>query len=128
MARILTYGTFDTFHWGHMSLLQRAREMGDWLGVGLSTDEFNAQKGKKSVFTYEQRMQILRGVKYVDFIFPEKSWAQKRDDIMKYHADIFVIGDDWRGKFDDLSDLCRVIYLPRSPDICSSMIKNMICK
>ena len=109
MTRVLTYGTFDTFHWAHMLLLQRAREMGDWLGVGLSTDEFNAIKGKTSVFNYAQRENILRGVKYVDFIFPENNWAQKREDIIKYKADIFVMGDDWRGKFDDLSDICRVV-------------------
>ena len=128
MTRILTYGTFDTFHWGHMMLLQRARQMGDWLGVGLSTDEFNRIKGKKSLFSYEQRMEILQGVKYVDLIFPETTWEQKRTDIIKYNADIFVIGDDWRGKFDDLADICRVIYLPRSADISSTLIKNSLQK
>lgn len=126
MTRIITYGTFDTFHWAHMSLLRRAREMGDWLAVGLSTDEFNAIKGKKAHFSYDQRKEILSGVKYVDFIFPETSWDQKRNDIIKYKADIFVIGDDWRGKFDDLSDICRVLYLPRTPDISSTIIKTLI--
>lgn len=126
MTRVLTYGTFDTFHWAHMLLLQRARAMGDWLGVGLSTDEFNAIKGKTSVFNYAQRENILRGIKYVDLIFPERTWEQKREDIVKYGADIFVIGDDWRGKFDDLSDLCRVVYLPRSPVISSTLIKQFI--
>ncbi|MBR2286204.1 MAG: adenylyltransferase/cytidyltransferase family protein [Alphaproteobacteria bacterium] len=126
MTRVLTYGTFDTFHWAHMLLLQRARAMGDWLGVGLSTDEFNAIKGKTSVFNYAERENILRGIKYVDLIFPERTWEQKREDIVKYGADIFVIGDDWRGKFDDLSDLCRVVYLPRSPNISSTLIKQFI--
>lgn len=128
MTRIITYGTFDTFHWAHMNLLQRAREMGDWLGVGLSTDEFNAIKGKKSVFSYDQRKKILMGVKYIDEIFPEQDWGQKRADIIKYRADIFVMGDDWRGKFDDLSDICRVIYLPRTPDISSTIIKYLLDK
>ena len=124
MTRVLTYGTFDTFHWGHMLFLQRARSMGDWLGVGLSTDEFNAIKGKTSVFNYDYRENILRGVKYVDLVFPETCWEQKRNDIIKYGADIFVIADDWRGIFDDLSDLCQVIYLPRTPMISTSLIKQ----
>ncbi len=128
MTRIITYGTFDTFHWAHMLLLQRARAMGDWLGVGLSTDAFNAIKGKQTCLPYEQRKQILSGVKYVDLIFPENSWQQKRDDILKYHADIFVMGDDWRGKFDDLNDICQVVYLPRTPDICSTEIKKILSK
>lgn len=128
MTRVLTYGTFDTFHWGHMAMLKRARQMGDWLGVGLSTDEFNRIKGKKSLFSYEQRMEILQGVKYIDLIFPETNWEQKRTDIIKYNADIFVIGDDWQGKFDDLADICRVIYLPRSADISSTLIKNSLQK
>lgn len=126
MKRIITYGTFDTFHWAHMNLLRRARELGDWLAVGLSTDEFNAIKGKKSHFDYQERRRILSGVKYVDFIFPESTWEQKRDDILKYKIDVFVIGDDWQGKFDFLSDICQVVYLPRSPDISSSIIKGML--
>ena len=109
-------------------MLKRAREMGDWLAVGLSTDEFNRIKGKQSHFSYAQRMEILSGVKYIDLIFPENSWEQKRADIVKYNIDIFVIGDDWRGKFDDLSDLCRVIYLPRSANISSTLIKNSLQK
>lgn len=109
-----------------MNLLRRARELGDWLAVGLSTDEFNAIKGKKSHFDYQERRRILSGVKYVDFIFPESTWEQKRDDILKYKIDVFVIGDDWQGKFDFLSDICQVVYLPRSPDISSSIIKGML--
>lgn len=126
MTRIITYGTFDTFHWAHMRLLQRARELGDWLAVGLSTDEFNAIKGKKSILSYDARAEILRGVRGVDLIFPETDWNQKRTDIIKYNIDIFVMGDDWRGKFDDLSDLCQVIYLPRTPNISSSIIKHLL--
>ena len=128
MTRILTYGTFDAFHYGHMLLLQRARAMGDWLGVGLSTDEFNQLKGKTSILDYAKRENILNGVKYVDFVFPETSWEQKRNDIIKYKIDIFVMGDDWRGKFDDLSDLCKVVYLPRTPEISSTLIKNQIVR
>lgn len=123
MTRVLTYGTFDTFHWGHISLLRRAREMGDWLAVGLSTDEFNRQKGKTSCFSYDTRREILGAIKYVDLIFPEATWSQKRTDIIKYNIDIFVIGDDWAGRFDDLNDICRVVYLPRTPGISSTLIK-----
>lgn len=126
MTRILTYGTFDTLHYGHIELLRRARELGDWLAVGLSTDEFNTQKGKTSYFNYSQRREFLSAVKYVDMIFPENTWEQKRNDIIKYNIDVFVIGDDWRGRFDDLSDLCRVVYLPRSKSISSSLIKNLL--
>lgn len=126
MTRILTYGTFDTLHYGHIELLRRARKLGDWLAVGLSTDEFNTQKGKTSYFNYSQRREFLSAVKYVDMIFPENTWEQKRNDIIKYNIDVFVIGDDWRGRFDDLSDLCRVVYLPRSKSISSSLIKNLL--
>lgn len=126
MKRVLTYGTYDAFHWGHMLMLQRAREMGDWLGVGLSTDEFNAIKGKQSLLNYAERENILRGIKYIDLIFPETCWEQKREDVIKYRADIFVISDDWQGKFDYLSDLCKVIYIPRTPIISSSLIKHLI--
>ncbi len=126
MTRILTYGTFDTFHYGHMEFLRRAHNLGDWLAVGVSTDKFNNIKGKQTFLPYETRIQILSGVKYVDLTFPETSWEQKRDDIIKYNIDIFVIGDDWRGKFDNLGDLCRVIYLPRTPDISTTQIKNIL--
>lgn len=126
MTRVLTYGTFDTFHWGHMLLLQRARDMGDWLAVGLSTDEFNRVKGKTSRFSYDARKKILNGVRHIDMIFPENDWQQKRADIIKYNIDILVMGDDWRGKFDDLGDICRVVYLPRTPGISSTIIKNAL--
>ena len=126
MKKVITYGTFDVLHRGHINLLRRAKERGDYLIVGISTDEFNAIKGKKSHFDYQERRRILSGVKYVDFIFPESTWEQKRDDILKYKIDVFVIGDDWQGKFDFLSDICQVVYLPRSPDISSSIIKGML--
>ncbi len=128
MKRVITYGTFDTFHWGHMELLRRAREMGDWLAVGLSTDEFNAIKGKKSHLPYSRRLEILQAIKYVDLVFPENNWGQKRDDILKYNIDTFVMGDDWRGRFDNLADVCNVVYLARTANISSTLIKHSLQK
>lgn len=123
---VLTYGTFDIFHVGHVRLLRRARALGDRLIVGCSTDEFNAQKGKKSVFSFEERQEILSSCRYVDQVIPETEWAQKRNDILKYKADIFVMGDDWRGKFDDLSDLTEVVYLARTEDISTTQIRKEV--
>ena len=125
---VITYGTFDTFHYGHMNLLERASALGDRLIVALSSDEFNAIKGKKSHLSYSERERILRGVQYVDEIIPETSWEQKRADIIKYNVDVFVMGDDWAGKFDDLSDLCQVVYLPRTSVVSSSLIKDLLEK
>ena len=117
MNRILTYGTFDLLHYGHINLLRRAKELGDYLVVGLSTDDFNAQKGKKSYFSYEQRKLLLESIRYVDLVIPEENWEQKRKDIHEYHIDTFVMGDDWKGKFDFLEEEgAKVIYwsvLPR---------------
>lgn len=124
MRRILTYGTFDLFHYGHLSLLKRARDLGDYLFVGLSTDDFNKLKGKKSYFTYAQRLEILNGIKYVDFVFAEENWEQKISDIRRCRVDRFVMGDDWIGKFDHLREYCEVIYLARTNDISSSKIKD----
>lgn len=125
MKRVLTYGTYDLLHYGHINLLKRAKELGDYLIVALSTDEFNlAEKGKKSYFTYEQRKSMLEAIRYVDLVIPEESWEQKTIDIQKYHVDTFVIGDDWEGKFDFLSELCTVVYLPRTPEISTTQIKN----
>lgn len=126
MKRVITYGTFDLLHYGHIYLLKRARELGDHLIVGLSTDEFNSvEKGKKSYFTYEKRRELLMGVRYVDQIIPETCWEQKREDIRRYHCDVFVMGDDWQGKFDYLKDEgVEVIYLPRTPEISTTMIKE----
>ena len=125
MKRVITYGTFDLLHYGHINLLRRAKELGDYLIVALSTDEFNwNSKQKKSYFDYEKRKALLEAIRYVDLVIPEECWDQKRRDIVEYHADVFVMGDDWEGKFDDLKDLCEVVYLPRTPEISTSKIKT----
>lgn len=125
MKRVITYGTFDLIHYGHINLLQRAKELGDYLIVGLSTDEFNMRdKNKKSYFCYEERKKLLEAIRFVDEVIPEENWEQKRKDIVENNIDIFVMGDDWKGKFDFLSDLCEVVYLPRTPEISSSKIKS----
>ncbi len=126
MKRVITYGTFDVLHYGHINLLKRARAFGDYLIVALSTDEFNAVKNKKSYYTYEQRKSILEGCRYVDLVIPENNWEQKIQDIQKYQADIFVMGDDWLGKFDFLKDYCEVIYLSRTPDVSSTQTKEYL--
>ena len=127
MKRVITYGTFDLLHYGHINLLKRAKELGDYLIVALSTDEFNwKEKNKKAYFTYEQRKQLLEAIRYVDLVIPEESWEQKISDIQQYHIDIFVIGDDWEGKFDYLKEYCEVIYLPRTPEISTTQIKNKL--
>lgn len=126
MKRVITYGTFDVLHYGHINLLKRARALGDYLIVVLSSDEFNKIKNKKSYYTYEQRKTILEACRYVDLVIPENNWEQKIDDVQKYQADIFVMGDDWKGKFDFLKDYCEVVYLPRTPDVCSTDTKNYL--
>lgn len=126
MKRILTYGTFDILHYGHVNLLKRAKELGDYLIVALSTDEFNKIKNKKSYYTYEQRKMILEACRYVDLIIPKNNWEQKREDVIKYQADIFVMGDDWKGKFDFLKDFCEVVYLPRTPEVSTTKVKEAI--
>lgn len=120
----ITYGTFDVMHYGHIELLKRAKELCDYLIVGLSTDEFNKLKGKQSFFDYEKRKELLESIKYVDKIISETCWEQKSSDIEKYHADIFVMGDDWKGKFNELD--CEVVYLPRTQLISSSKIKEVL--
>ncbi|MFC6496561.1 glycerol-3-phosphate cytidylyltransferase [Gemmobacter lanyuensis] len=124
MKRVLTYGTFDTLHYGHIRLLQRARALGDYLIVALSTDEFNAIKGKKAYHSWEERKAHLEALRYVDLVIPENTWEQKRQDVTLYHVDIFTMGSDWEGKFDFLSDLCTVTYLSRTEGISSTMIRN----
>ena len=125
MKKVITYGTFDLLHYGHINLLRRARELGDYLIVALSTDEFNwNEKQKKCYFSYDKRKQLLEAIRYVDLVIPEESWEQKRSDIHEYHVDTFVMGDDWEGKFDFLSPLCQVIYLPRTPEISTTQIKE----
>ncbi|MCT1657813.1 glycerol-3-phosphate cytidylyltransferase [Brevibacterium luteolum] len=124
MRRIITYGTFDLLHYGHIRLLQRCKEQGDYLVVALSTDEFNAGKGKKSYFSYEDRKRMLEAIRYVDLVIPEETWEQKPDDVQQYHIDVFVMGDDWEGKFDELEEHCEVVYLPRTPEISTTQIKS----
>ena len=130
MRRVITYGTFDLLHYGHINLLQRAKQLGDYLIVALSTDEFNLdQKQKKCYFTYEQRKELLEAIRYVDFVIPEINWDQKVSDMHEYHVDVFVMGDDWKGKFDYLADEgVEVVYLPRTPEISTSQIKHDLHK
>lgn len=123
---VLTYGTFDVFHVGHVRLLRRAAELGTSLIVGCSTDEFNLTKGKKSEIPYQYRKEILESCRYVSKVIPETCWEQKRRDVADLGVGVFVMGDDWRGKFDDLADLCEVVYLPRTENVSSSEIKENI--
>ena len=124
MKKVITYGTFDVLHYGHINLLKRARALGDYLIVALSSDEFNRTKDKEAYYTYEQRKIMLEACRYVDMVIPECSWEQKIEDIKKYNIDIFVMGDDWKGKFDFLKDYCEVIYLPRTPSVSSTTTKQ----
>ena len=126
MKKVITYGTFDLLHYGHINLLRRAKSLGDYLIVGLSTDEFNnKEKNKECYFDYENRKLLLDAVRYVDCVIPENNWEQKISDIQKYNIDVFVIGDDWKGKFDYLKDFgVEVVYLPRTKEISTSKIKN----
>ena len=127
MKRVITYGTFDLFHLGHLNILKRAKACGDYLVVAVSTDEFNAVKGKKCVYPYEHRAQIVEAIKFVDLVIPEENWEQKVEDIKKHKIDIFVMGDDWKGKFDFLSDYCELVYLPRTENVSTTQIKD-VCK
>lgn len=126
MKRILTYGTFDLLHYGHINLLRRAKAMGDYLVVALSTDEFNAEKGKKAYHDYETRKKMLEAIRYVDLVIPEESWEQKINDIKEYHIDITVMGSDWADsdKFNYLQDYCELIFLPRTEGISTTKIKK----
>lgn len=126
MKRIITYGTFDLLHFGHINLLRRAKALGDYLIVALSTDEFNRNcKNKICYFNYEQRKMLLESIRYVDLVIPENNWEQKKEDVKKYNIDTFVMGDDWLGKFDYLKDEgCEVVYLPRTPEISTTQIKH----
>ena len=127
MKRVITYGTFDLLHIGHINLLKRAKALGDYLIVGLSTDEFNRVKNKKAYYPYEDRKKILESIRYVDLVIPEVNWEQKVRDILEYKVDIFVMGDDWAGKFDELKDYCQVVYLPRTEGISTTQIKVDLC-
>lgn len=129
MKRIITYGTFDLLHYGHINLLKRAKALGDYLVVALSTDEFNwKEKRKKCYFSWEKRRRLLEAIRYVDLVIPEESWEQKADDVREFRIDTFVMGDDWKGKFDFLKDLCEVVYLERTPEISTTQIKEDLGK
>lgn len=123
MKTVLTYGTFDLFHVGHVNLLQRARALGDRLIVGISTDEFNKIKDKKSIIPYQHRADIVNALKCVDYVFPENNWSQKPSDIKRFDAKILVMGHDWEGRFDDLNSLCDVTYLSRTEGISTTDLK-----
>ncbi|MDS4052834.1 glycerol-3-phosphate cytidylyltransferase [Staphylococcus capitis] len=124
MKRVITYGTYDLLHYGHIELLRRAREMGDYLIVALSTDEFNQIKNKKSYYDYEQRKMMLESIRYVDLVIPEEGWGQKEKDVDRFDVDVFVMGRDWEGEFDFLKDKCEVIYLNRTEGISTTKIKQ----
>ena len=125
MKKVITYGTFDLLHYGHINLLQRAKAMGDYLIVALSTDEFNSvEKQKVTYFSFEERKRLLEAVRYVDLVIPEQNWEQKIPDVKEFKVDVFVMGDDWRGKFDFLKDYCEVVYLERTPEISSTKIRR----
>ena len=126
MKRVLTYGTFDLLHYGHINLLKRAKALGDYLIVAVSTDEFNEIKGKRAYHNYETRKLMLEAVRYVDLVIPEDNWEQKIDDVKKYEVDIVVMGSDWSGsdRFDYLKDYCEVVYLPRTEGVSTTKIKE----
>ena len=129
MKKVITYGTFDLLHYGHINLLRRAKELGDYLIVALSTDEFNwNEKQKKCYFSYEQRKKLLEAIRYVDLVIPEDNWEQKISDVQEFKVDTFVMGDDWKGKFDFLKDYCEVVYLERTPEISTTQIKKDLGK
>lgn len=124
MKTVITYGTFDLLHVGHINLLRRAKALGDKLIVAISTDEFNAIKHKQAYYPFEQRKQILEAIRYVDLVIPEESWDQKIQDVQQYNVDTFVMGHDWEGEFDFLKDYCEVIYLPRTEGISTTKVKS----
>ena len=128
MKKVITYGTFDLFHIGHLNILKRARALGDYLVVAVSTDKFNTGKHKQCVYPYSHRAQIVESIKFVDKVIPEEAWEQKIKDIQKNDINIFVIGEDWKGKFDFLKDYCEVVYLPRTKSISTTEIKNTLQK
>ncbi len=128
MKKIITYGTFDLLHVGHINILRRAKEMGDYLVVGLSTDEFNQEKNKRAYHTYQNRKLILESIEFVDEVIPENNWEQKIKDIKEHDIDVFVMGDDWEGHFDFLKEHCQVVYLPRTIGISTSQIKKDLYK
>ena len=124
MKKVITYGTFDLLHTGHINILRRAKDLGDYLVVAISSDEFNANKGKQAYYTFEQRKAILEAVRYVDEVIAEDNWEQKKEDVKKHDIDVFVMGDDWKGEFDFLKEQCEVVYLPRTEGISTTQIKK----
>ena len=125
MKRVITYGTYDLLHYGHINLLERAKALGDYLVVAISTDEFNwNSKQKKCYFSYEERKRMVEALRCVDLVIPEENWEQKVNDVQEFKIDTFVMGDDWEGKFDFLKDYCEVVYLPRTPEISTTQIKK----
>jgi glycerol-3-phosphate cytidylyltransferase len=124
MKKVITYGTFDLLHYGHINLLKRAKELGDYLIVALSTNEFNELKGKKCYFSYEERKRLVESIRYVDLVIPENGWEQKINDVEEYKVDIFVMGDDWKDEFDFLTNYCDVVYLDRTPEVSTTKIKQ----
>lgn len=130
MKTVITYGTFDLLHYGHIEILRRAKDLaeGGKLIVAISSDEFNAIKGKKSHMPYKKRKELVEAIRYVDVVIPEQNWEQKKNDVKDHNVDVFVMGDDWRGKFDELKELCEVVYLERTPSISSTGIKKIIAE
>lgn len=128
MKRVLTYGTFDLLHYGHIRLLKRAKELGDYLIVALSTDEFNALKGKKAFHDYKTRKMMLEAIRYVDLVIPEENWEQKLDDVKNYFVDVVVMGSDWAGsdRFDYLKDHCELVFLDRTEGVSTTQIKQAL--
>ncbi|ALC92618.1 glycerol-3-phosphate cytidylyltransferase [Bacillus sp. FJAT-18017] len=124
MKKVLTYGTFDLLHTGHINILKRAKALGDYLIVGLSTDEFNLIKHKEAYHSYEDRKEILEAIRYVDEVIPEENWEQKITDVLEHQVDLFVMGDDWKGHFDFLKEYCEVVYLPRTTGVSTTKIKS----
>lgn len=128
MKTVITYGTFDLLHYGHIEIFRRAKELADGgkLIVGVSTEAFNAIKGKKSHMPYEKRKQLVEAIRYVDEVVPEENWEQKKNDVQAHAVDVFVMGNDWQGKFDELKEFCEVVYLERTPTISSTAIRHII--
>ncbi|MFU1768942.1 glycerol-3-phosphate cytidylyltransferase [Mammaliicoccus sciuri] len=124
MKRVITYGTYDLLHYGHIELLRRAKEYGDYLVVALSTDEFNKIKNKKSYYNYSQRKMMLESIRFVDLVIPENDWSQKIDDVKNYEIDTFIMGHDWEGEFDFLKEYCEVVYIKRTEGISTTKIKK----
>lgn len=123
MKKVITYGTFDLLHIGHINILRRAKMLGDYLIVVVSTDEFNQKKGKHCATPFQDRIEVVSAIKYVDQVLPEEDWAQKRTDVLDNEVSVFVMGDDWQGKFDELQDICEVVYLPRTEGVSTTLIK-----